>query len=491
MPLARVATGKISKQNVKIKRQEKREHMAAHHKFEVDIEILKKYDRPGPRYTSYPTAPHFTTAFGPDDFYQEIERSNGAENPADLSLYFHFPFCPSLCYYCACNTIITRDRSKIEQYLEDLKQEIRLMSGMLGKQRRVVQMHWGGGTPTYLSPEQIEDIYGFIRQHFTFSEDAEISIEIDPRRLTPRHLPVLHKIGFNRVSFGVQDFNPVVQAAVNRVQPEELSRQVVQQSRELGFDSVNIDLIYGLPYQTPASYQKTLDKIIDISPDRLAVFNFAHVPWLKKHQRLLKAETLPRAEEKLQILKLVIERLTEAGYVFIGMDHFAKPEDELSIALKNHTLYRNFQGYTTRAGAEVFALGITSISQLEWAYAQNVKDLAIYRQMVRQGILPTRSGYHLNEDDRLRKEVITELMCNNRIIKAHFETRYGIQFDRYFATSLEQLEEFVRDGLVTLTPERIQVSEGGRLIVRNIAMAFDKYLQEDQQKNQPLYSRTI
>ncbi len=473
------------------RRMEKERIMAEHHKFEVDVEILKKYDRPGPRYTSYPTAPHFTTEFGPRDFYQEIERSNQADKPADLSLYFHFPFCPTLCYYCACNTIITRDRSKIEQYLEDLKQEIRLMSALLGKQRQVVQMHWGGGTPTYLTPQQIEDIFRFIREHFQFRADAEISIEVDPRRLTPQHLPVLRKIGFNRVSFGVQDFNPVVQQAVNRIQPEVLSRRVVQESRELGFDSVNIDLIYGLPYQTLDSYRETLDKIIEISPDRLAVFNFAHVPWLKKHQRLLKAETLPQAEEKLQILKLVIERLTEAGYVFIGMDHFARPEDELSIALKNHTLYRNFQGYTTRAGAEVFALGITSISQLEWAYAQNVKDLSSYRRMVREGILPTMSGYHLDEDDRLRKEVITELMCNNRIIKADFETRYGIRFDQYFAAALDQLEEFIRDGLVTVSPERIQVSEAGRLIVRNIAMAFDKYLQEDQKKDQPLYSRTI
>lgn len=465
--------------------------MATNRKFEVDVDLLKKYDRPGPRYTSYPTAPHFTADFGPADFLQEIRRSNAADQPADLSLYFHIPFCQSLCYYCACNTVITHNRDRIASYIADLKREIEMMSHLLDSDRPVVQMHWGGGTPTYLSPEQMADLFHFIREHFRFADDAEISIEIDPRRLSEKHLPILRELGFNRVSFGVQDFDPRVQEAVNRIQPEELSRAVIEESRELGFDSVNVDLIYGLPHQTLNSFQKTLDKIIDISPDRLAVFNFAHVPWLKKHQRLIKAETLPGPEEKLQILKSVIERLTGAGYVFIGMDHFAKPQDELSVALREHTLYRNFQGYTTRAGTEVFAMGITSISQLNGAYAQNVKTTGQYRRYLEAGKLPTALGVRLSEDDRLRREVITELMCNNRVLKQPFEERYGIRFDDYFEEALKKMDEFVADGLVRFSADRIEVSNAGRLIVRNIAMAFDRYLEEDRRKKQPIYSRTV
>jgi len=465
--------------------------MPINKKFEVDVDLLKKYDRPGPRYTSYPTAPHFHGGFGPVDFREEILESNSRENPADISLYFHLPFCESLCYYCACNTIITRDRTRIEDYLQDLKKEIRMISSMTNPARKVVQLHWGGGTPTYLTPTQIEDLFLFIKDQFSFSAEAEISIEIDPRQLTEQHLPMLRRVGFNRVSFGAQDFDPRVQQAVNRIQPEALNRRVVSESRDLGFDSINVDLIYGLPHQSYDSYQETLDKIIDISPDRLAVFNFAHVPWLKKHQKLILAEMLPHPEEKLQILKSVIERLTASGYVFIGMDHFAKPEDELSVALQNHTLYRNFQGYTTRAGAEVFALGITSISQLHSAYAQNVKKPAEYKAMLDSGELPTGIGYKLDEDDRLRREVITELMCNNRVLKNDVKQKYGISFDSYFAEALEKLQEFLPDGLLQNTDEKIQVSEPGRLIIRNIAMAFDRYLVEDQKREQPIYSRTV
>ncbi len=465
--------------------------MANFHKFLVDTEIIQKYDRPGPRYTSYPTAPHFHEAFGPEQYREELLRSNSANDPAELSLYFHFPFCPTQCYYCACNTVITRDPSRIDGYLADLRKEIRMLSRLTNPVRQVKQLHWGGGTPTYLTPAQTEDIFLFIRDHFNLAADAEISIEIDPRRLTAEHLPTLRRLGFNRVSFGVQDFNPQVQEAVNRVQPEALSRRVVQESRDLGFDSVNIDLIYGLPFQTYDSYRETLDKIIEISPDRLAVFNFAHVPWLKKHQKLLLPETMPQAAEKLQILKAVIEKLTASGYVFIGMDHFARPEDELSVALRNGSLWRNFQGYTTRAGVEIMAMGITSISQLQHAYAQNVKKPGEYRQILDAGKLPTMLGYQLSADDRLRRELITDLMCNNRLVKQHYEARYGISFDDYFAEALENLDLFVQDGLLQITPERIQVSEQGRLIIRNIAMEFDSYLAEDQKRSTPIYSRTV
>jgi len=460
-------------------------------KFEVDIEILKKYDRPGPRYTSYPTAPHFHSGFGPNEFREVIEESNITPNSTDISLYFHFPFCPTLCYYCACNNIITKNQQQIVDYLTDLKKEIDLFSRLIDSKRQVVQLHWGGGTPTYLTPEQINDIFAYIKDHFQFSPNAEISIEADPRRLTPDHLPTLRKIGFNRISFGVQDFNPHVQAAVNRIQPEELSRRAIDESRDLGFESINIDLIYGLPFQTVDSFKETLDKVIEIFPDRLAVFNFAHVPWLKKHQKVLKPETLPTPEEKLLILKTVIEKLTEAGYVFIGMDHFAKPEDELSVALKTHTLYRNFQGYTTKAGVEVFALGITSISQLRNAYAQNVKDLKQYHEFLERGEIPTARGIKLNEDDKLRREVITELMCNNRVVKTYFNEKYNIKFDDYFADSLRKLKKFIEDGLLTDDPDMIQVSQPGRLVIRNIAMAFDHYIEEDLKKEKPIYSRTV
>ncbi|MBN2364526.1 MAG: oxygen-independent coproporphyrinogen III oxidase [Calditrichaeota bacterium] len=457
----------------------------------VDIELLKKYDQPGPRYTSYPTAPQFHDGFGPNELLQEIQTGSDTDQPSALSLYFHFPFCESQCYYCACNNIVTRDRERISRYLEDLKREIRLFSRQIHHKRKVVQMHWGGGTPTYLTPQQISEIYSLISQQFDFSADAEISIEIDPRRLSPEHLPTLRRLGFNRVSFGIQDFYEKVQQTVNRIQPETLSRQVVAESRDLGFDSVNIDLIYGLPYQTVDSYKETLNKVIDIDPDRLAVFNFAYVPWIKKHQKLLPAERLPGPHEKLKILKLVIEKLTSSGYVYIGMDHFAKPEDELSIALKNNTLHRNFQGYTTRAGTEVLAMGITSISQLKNAYAQNVKDIITYHQRMTSGQFATSVGFRLDEDDQLRREVITELMCNNIIRKSHFEKKYKIDFDSYFKHNLEKLDEFRSDGLIRDSGDLIEVSDSGRLVVRNIAMVFDKYLAQDARKKQPIYSRTV
>jgi len=460
-------------------------------KYQVSLDLLKKYDRPGPRYTSYPTAPHFHSDFDPAAYEEEIRRTNEADNPPDVSLYFHFPFCKTLCYYCACNVIITHNPRRIEEYLYLLKKEIDLLSAKLNPSRKVIQLHWGGGTPTYLSPEQIRDIFLYIREKFNFAPDAEISLEVDPRRLTEEYLPTLRRLGFNRISFGVQDFNMEVQEAVNRIQPEALTRKVVTESRALGFDSINVDLICGLPHQTLSSYKETVTKIIDINPDRLAVFNYAHVPWLKKHQRIIPDTALPKGEEKLAILKMVIERLTEAGYVYIGMDHFARPDDELTVALQNHSLHRNFQGYTTRAGAEVYALGVTGISQLERAYAQNVKDTKEYSERLLSGRLPTSLGCRLNDDDVLRRYVINELMCNNRLIKAEIEKKFGIDFDGYFREAIGQLQEFVADGLLQMTADRIEVTGSGRLVIRNMAMAFDAYLKTDQQKDSPLYSRTV
>ena len=459
--------------------------------FEVDLELLEKYNQPGPRYTSYPTAPHFSSDFGAQDFYNEIVETNQNGNLTDLSLYFHLPFCKSLCYFCACNVIITQNPERIDDYLIYLKKEIDLVSKLINPTRKVVQLHWGGGTPTYLDPNQITDIFSYITDHFNFSDSAEISIEIDPRGLSQDCLSTLRNVGFNRVSFGVQDLDAKVQETVNRIQPESLNREVVKQSRELGFNSINIDLIYGLPYQTVESYSKTLDKIIDISPDRLAVFNYAHVPWLKKHQKLIPTEALPEPTERLKLLKLIIDKLTESGYVYIGMDHFAKPEDELTKALNDHTLYRNFQGYSTYAEAEIYAMGITSISQLNSMYAQNSKGMKKYKQALDQGNIPTHVGYRLNDDDKLRRFVIIELMCNNRVLKPEVWDRFGVDFDEYFSDSIEKLDEFIQDGLIILQPDRLQITEPGRLVIRNIAMVFDAYLGENQLAEKPVYSMTV
>jgi oxygen-independent coproporphyrinogen-3 oxidase len=457
----------------------------------VDIDLLTKYGRPGPRYTSYPTAPQFTENFGPSDYRKEIVDTNRGGDMPDLSLYFHIPFCNTLCYFCACNTIITHDLSKIADYVTLLEKEIDLVSGLIDSSRRVVQFHWGGGTPSYLSPTQITDLVAHIKDRFQFADDAEVSMEIDPRDLTPQHLPAIREAGFNRVSFGVQDLNEKVQAAVNRVQPMELNRRVVEESRELGFESVNIDLVYGLPHQTVDSYAQTLDKVLEITPDRLAVFNYAHVPWMKKHQKIIPVDALPTPEERLQILKLVIERLTGAGYVYIGMDHFAGPEDDLTKSLNEGTLHRNFQGYTTYAGTEIYAMGITAISQLESVYAQNVKSIPEYREMLERDTLPTQIGYRLDDDDKLRRYVITEIMCNNRVIKSEVKTRFGVDFDSYFHDSLAKLDDFVEDGLVSFPDDRLQVHPEGRLVIRNIAMAFDRYLEDGQSESNQKYSRTV
>ncbi|UCG51603.1 MAG: oxygen-independent coproporphyrinogen III oxidase [Candidatus Latescibacterota bacterium] len=465
--------------------------MTGSYKLNVDLELLKKYNRPGPRYTSYPTAPQFSEDFGSSDFRAEIVDSNKVANAPNLSLYFHIPFCRSLCYFCACNTIITHSQERVEKYLADLKEEIDLLSGLISPGRKVVQLHWGGGTPTYLTPNQIKGLSLYIRDRFDIVDDAEIAMEIDPRGLDSRHLPTIREVGFNRVSFGVQDFDPRVQEAVNRVQPEGLSRDVVKTSRELGFESINIDLVYGLPYQTVESYTRTLDKIIDISPDRLAVFNWAYVPWLKKHQRVIPQEALPATGDRLRLLKLIIEKLTGAGYVYIGMDHFAKPDDELALALENRSLYRNFQGYSTRADAEVYGMGVTSISQLRNVYAQNTKDTKIYGDELSQNRIPTHIGYRLSDDDKLRRHVITELMCNGVVVKSDVGDQYGIDFDAYFADSIAKLDEFVGDGLLTISPDRIEVQGAGRLVIRNIAMVFDRYLDQSGDGSKSTYSRTV
>jgi oxygen-independent coproporphyrinogen III oxidase len=457
---------------------------------EIDIELLKRFNQPGPRYTSYPTAPVFSEKFTAEDFEREIIQTNAAENSSPLSLYFHFPYCDTLCYFCGCNMMVTQKREHIAEYNQYLKKEIDRLAPLVSKNRKVEQMHWGGGTPTYLFPEEILDIGFYIKERFNFADDTEASVEIDPRGLTREHLEALRAVGFNRTSFGVQDFNLKVQEAVNRIQSEELTRQTVAWARELGFQSINLDLIYGLPHQTLRTFAETVERIIDIAPNRIAVFNYAHVPWLKKHQVLIKAEDLPGADERLQILKMTIEKLTDAGYEYIGMDHFAKPSDELAVAQKNGTLYRNFQGYSTKAGCDVYAFGLSAISQFQNIYAQNLKNLRDYYKRVDAGFPATNVGYRMTFDDHVRKETINQLMCNLEIGKRDIEAKFGIDFEEYFAADTPKLNVFIQDGLLENDTDKIRVVGSGILVIRNIAMCFDAYL-EKMMKEKPVFSKTV
>jgi len=457
--------------------------------FEINLDLIKKYDRPGPRYTSYPTAPQFNDTFNGEKYLDEIIRTNKQNNPPELSLYYHLPFCDTLCYFCGCNMIITRNRDRIKEYIKYLKKEIEILRSQITDGRKVVQLHWGGGTPTHLNPDEIEELISFINNNFEFTYNAEEGCEIDPRGLTKEHLEALRKGGFNRISMGVQDFTETVQKAVNRIQPEDMTRQVVGWVRELGFESINLDLIYGLPFQTTEAFAKTVDAIIDISPDRIAVFNYAHVPWMKRHMELIKPEDLPLPEEKLQILKMTIEKLTNAGYVFIGMDHFAKPQDELAIALREKKLYRNFQGYSTHAGADLYGMGITSISQIGNCYAQNVKKEKEYFDFLNKGLLPIERGFYLSEEDILRRHVITKIMCDFELDFLAIEKMFNINFEEYFKTSLDNLKEFIDDGLVELKNKKLIVTQMGRLLIRNIAMNFDWYI--EQKTDKAKYSRTV
>jgi len=459
----------------------------------VDIDVLRKYNEPGPRYTSYPTAPVFSEEFDADAYAAEIADTNKEDSDRPLSLYFHLPFCDELCYFCGCNMLVTKKPEKKEKYLDSLQREIDMVAGKIAGNRQVQQLHWGGGTPTDHTPEQIEALARYIRERFNMAPDdiGEYSCEIDPRGLGREHLEALRRGGFNRVSMGVQDFNPKVQEAVNRIQPEAMTRQVVDWCRELGFESVNLDFIYGLPYQTLEGFEETVDKLIDIAPNRIAVFNFAYVPWLKKHhQQLIDEKTLPSAEDRLQLLKMTIEKLSRAGYLYIGMDHFATPDDELSVAQRDHTLHRNFQGYSTLAGSDLYGFGMSGISQTENVYAQNFKSLTEYYDAIDNGKLATLCGYRLDNDDHIRRDVITRLMCHFELNKSDVSAQWGINYDEYFADAEVKLQRFVDDGLVVVSPEGYSITPMGRLVVRNIAMCFDRYL-DDLRGDKPIFSRTV
>lgn len=452
----------------------------------VDLDLAKKYNRPGPRYTSYPTAPQFSTEVTLND-WEDCIKQNNQDNQKHLSLYYHLPFCDTLCWFCGCTMLITRNPEKIDEYLKALFQEIDMYKSRLHPDRKVVQMHYGGGTPTYLSPNQLRILGKKIRDSFHFADEAEIGCEMDPRELTRDHIVALRETGFNRASIGVQDFNPTVQKAINRINPPDMLREVVGWIREEGFQSLNLDLIYGLPHQTRDSFMETLDIILELNPDRLAVFNYAHVPWMKPHQKLIKNEDLPLPDEKLAMLKLIIERLTSSGYIYIGMDHFAKEQDELTLAQKEKTLQRNFQGYSTKSEADIYALGMSSISQVDGIYAQNVKELPQYYERIRNGQLPYEKGAILSNDDAIRRQVIMRLMCDMELDYKHMSDILHISFMDYFEKDLEALEKFQKDGLITTYSGGFLVTERGRLFIRNIAMIFDAYLDKSKSR----FSRTV
>lgn len=451
-----------------------------------DLDLIKKYDTPAPRYTSYPAATELTEEFTESDFRFAIKASNERNSP--LSLYFHIPFCQSACYFCGCNVVVSNNKNIAIPYLEHLYQEIKQTSQLINRDKKVIQLHWGGGTPNYLTLPQVELLWENINENFPLDSQAEVSIEINPRYVDRNYIFFLRSLGFNRISFGIQDFNPRVQEAVNRIQPEKLLFDVMSWIKEAGFESVNVDLIYGLPYQNLSTFEDTVRKTIKLNPDRIAVFNFAYVPWMKAAQKNIAVETLPPPQEKLEILKMTIQELTDRGYVYIGMDHFAKPNDELAIAQRNRTLKRNFQGYTTQPETELFAFGATSISMLNDAYAQNHKHLKDYYQAVSSGVLPISKGVKLSRADILRRDVIMRIMSHFELHKEEIEEKYYIDFDDYFYPELEALKPLEEDGLVKITPHAIIVTEIGRLLVRNIAMVFDTHMETRTEKR---LSRTI
>lgn len=449
-----------------------------HPPVQFDANLIRKLSQQGPRYTSYPTADRFTDGFRSGDYLQAVSdlRHAGARKP--ISLYLHIPFCESLCYYCACNKIITRNHAKAEVYLTYLKREIDMQAALFSGMNQVEQLHFGGGTPTFLSDGQMGALMAHLQRAFHFAADAdgEYSIEIDPRTVDADRVRSLRNQGFNRLSLGVQDFDEEVQKAVNRIQPEALTLNAIAAAREAGFRSISVDLIYGLPRQNVMSMMRTLTRLIAADPDRISVYNYAHMPQMFKSQRLISDDELPTPEAKLDMLSLCIQRLTQAGYVYIGMDHFAKPDDELAVAQRLGTLQRNFQGYSTHAEAEMVSCGVSAISAVGGTYSQNAKSLDQYYEPIERGHLPIVRGFKLTMDDMLRRAIIQRLMCAFEVSVKAIETDYPVTFASYFATELGKLRELEDDGLVSLSEDWITVTARGRLLVRNICMAFDKYL---------------
>ena len=452
---------------------------------EVDLDLVQQYNEAGPRYTSYPPANIFSESFDQSALEQSIQLSNTVDRP--LSLYFHLPFCHSLCWFCGCNKVITRKPEAADEYLDYLAKEIELRSPEVSPDRKVVQLHYGGGTPTFFNVDQLSRLWDLIETNFAFSDDAELSIEIDPRTMRSDQPEALFKQGFRRASLGIQDFNPQVQKAVHRIQPEEMTRSTVDQLRDAGFTSINVDLIYGLPYQTAESFEETLERALALEPDRFAVFNYAHVPWMIPAQRIIKEDTLPEPATKLAMLKLITEKLTRENYHYIGLDHFARQKDELSLAQKSRTLQRNFQGYSTYAGVDIQAYGVSSISQNKTAYFQNEKDMGVWKERLDRGENPTAKAYVLSKDDEIRRHVIMEIMCNLYLDFDQVNQQFDIRFTEYFEKELITLKRMEDDGLIQVQEDHIVVTDMGRLLIRNIAMRFDAY----HQGKQGQFSKTI
>jgi oxygen-independent coproporphyrinogen-3 oxidase len=426
--------------------------------------------------------------FGPAD--HEAAMADADRKGSPVSLYMHLPFCESLCLFCACNVIIQKDKSVTPPYLAILKKEIDRIAQGVSRSREVIQFHWGGGTPTYLAPDQIEDLFTYTRERFNFAPNAEIGVEIDPRVTTGAHLEALRRMGFNRLSMGVQDFKDQVQKAIHRIQPFEDTRDLIANARQLGFDSINVDLIYGLPYQTAVSFAHTIDQIVEISPDRIAMFSYAHVPWLKKQQGSFVGH-LPEGMQKFDIFRKGLLKFLEAGYLYIGMDHFSKEDDELAVSQRNRTLHRNFQGYTTKAGADLYGMGITAISGVQDTYAQNFRDIPAWEKAVNERGVATMRGYRLSQDDLIRRQVISHLLCHTVIVKDEISRQFAIDFDEYFAPEVERLKGPQEDGLVLIDDNEIRAAWLGRIFIRNLAMIFDPYLEKQQLAARPLFSKTL
>jgi len=456
---------------------------------QIDLDLVRRFDKLGPRYTSYPTADRFGDAFGAPQFEQAMRSRALSATVQPLSLYVHLPFCNTICFYCGCNKVVTRDKSRAARYLHYLGLEVGMQAAMLGEDRRVRQMHWGGGTPTFLSDHELRVVWEMLRSNFQFEPDGEYAIEIDPRSCSPETIRMLAELGFNRASFGVQDFDPAVQRAVNRIQPYEMTRDVIAASRENGFKSLNVDLIYGLPKQSVSSFTDTVERVLELRPDRIALYSYAHLPQRFKPQRRIPDADLPSAAEKLSIMARAIDLFNRAGYVYIGMDHFALPEDELARAQRDGTLTRNFQGYTVGPDGDMLSFGVSAIGKVGPTYSQNAKDIPAYYQALDDGHLPVIKGLELSADDLLRREVIVALMCQFGVSMPALGAAHDVDFEHYFAPEIASLSEFVDLGLVELEPGRVAVTPKGRFFVRAIAAVFDKYLRVDQARG--TYSKMI
>jgi oxygen-independent coproporphyrinogen-3 oxidase len=463
--------------------------------FRLDLEhveeILPRYAIEGPRYTSYPTAPVWKETYGPDEYRAELGREDIA--PADpLSIYVHVPFCDSLCHYCACNRVVTQNPELPENYLDLIEREVAAVRDAVRVPRRATQHHWGGGTPTHLTPEQVTRLFHAVNDAFPVTEGAEVSLEVDPRVTTDAHVAALRECGFNRISMGVQDFDPKVQEAVHRIQPPDMTGYLAESARRAGFESVNFDLIYGLPHQTPESFSRTLDTVIDLGPDRIALYSYAHVTWVAKQQRGFEGRDLPDAGTKVKLMLLAIRRFLEAGYLFIGLDHFARPDDDLATALRNRTLRRNFMGHTTQAGVDMIGFGPSAISELRRSYAQSHRDLEVWGQAVTDEGVATMRGHLLSEDDVERRWVIGRIMCHGELRADEYREQFGGDFATRYAPELEALAPVEADGLVTKGADgSLVVTPLGRLLVRNVAMNFDAYLPEQQKSGKPMFSKTV